>query len=163
MTSVVPLPIHTLLRGEEEPMQSLFSTHAARRGAVIALLAGCADGAQQSPSVDSDTPAGAASLAIGLYGMSGAPTALAGRACAGPEYRQFDFWLGTWEVLNPDETPAGTNIIETGLDGCAVMESYAFAGFIGRSLNSYDAATDQWHQHWSDNASQVIDLYGGSP
>ena len=32
--------------------------------------------------------------------------------CSGPEHRQFDFWVGEWDVTQPDGTPAGTNRIE---------------------------------------------------
>ena len=27
--------------------------------------------------------------------------------CAAPEYRAFDFWVGSWEVYQPDGTRAG--------------------------------------------------------
>jgi hypothetical protein len=157
------LPHAIITDGEEEPMRLPFLSRALRSSAALMLLAGCADDVPQSPSLDGGAPGMTPSFAIGLYGLSGAPPSVSGRPCSRPEYRQFDFWLGTWEIENPDGTPAGTNIIQSALDGCAVLESYAFQGYIGRSLNSYDAATDQWHQHWSDHTSAVIDIYGGSP
>jgi hypothetical protein len=135
-------------------MQSLSPGRSLRCGAAILLLAGCSDQAPQSPS---DTP----SVATSLYDAGGAQHRVAGGPCSSPAYRQFDFWVGKWEITDPDGNAAGTNIIQKGLDGCAVLESYEASGFVGRSLNSYDAATRQWHQHWVDHQSAVLDLYGG--
>jgi len=41
--------------------------------------------------------------------------------CSGAEYRQFDFWIGDWEVQLPDGKPAGTNRISRILDGCVIQ------------------------------------------
>ena len=32
-------------------------------------------------------------------------------ACCTENHRAFDFWVGTWQVTNPDGSPAGTNTI----------------------------------------------------
>ena len=71
------------------------------------------------------------------------------RACQAAEYRQFDFWIGKWNVFNPANQLAGTSIIESELDGCLIEENWngAFGGR-GRSLNVYDASTASWHQFW---------------
>jgi len=37
------------------------------------------------------------------------PPAPAPKPCATPESRQFDFWLGSWNVFQPDGKQAGTN------------------------------------------------------
>jgi hypothetical protein len=129
---------------------------ALRCSVALALLAGCEDAPQEPGTGAAPSP----SFAIGIYGVAGAPTAPAGRPCTRPQYRQFDFWLGNWEVTNPDGSPAGTSIISSALDGCAVIENYAQGGYVGRSINSYDAATDRWHQHYVDNPSQVARLFG---
>jgi hypothetical protein len=42
-----------------------------------------------------------------------------------------------------------------------VFENYAEPGYRGRSINAYDAATGQWHQHWMDNNSLPVRLDGG--
>jgi hypothetical protein len=144
-------------------MQLLLPGRVLRCGTVLALLSGCAEDIPQAPTTSATPAQGSPSFAIGLYGVAGAPITANGRPCTRSEYRQFDFWLGSWEVQLPDGTPAGTNIISSALDGCAVLESYADQGYIGRSLNSYDAATNQWHQHWSDNQTTVLSLFGSSP
>ena len=45
-------------------------------------------------------------------------------ACSSPEYRQFDFWLGEWDVSTPQGAPAGTNRVERILEGCALQEHW---------------------------------------
>jgi hypothetical protein len=82
--------------------------------------------------------------------------------CSGPEYRQFDFWIGEWDVTLPDGRTAGRNRIEAALDGCTLVEQWTGAGASrGTSLNAYDATTKRWHQTWVDNAGQVLRLDGG--
>jgi hypothetical protein len=72
------------------------------------------------------------------------------RGCSAAPYRQFDFWVGKWDVFNGGtDQPAGTSIIESELDGCLIEENWAGAGGgRGRSLNTYDASTGKWHQFW---------------
>lgn len=82
--------------------------------------------------------------------------------CATAEYRQFDFWLGTWEVHLPDGSLAGHNTIEAILDGCAVTEHWTGArGGRGTSLNFYDGVTKRWSQTWIDNHGSPLRLEGG--
>ncbi|MDH3459056.1 MAG: hypothetical protein OER90_19620, partial [Gemmatimonadota bacterium] len=47
--------------------------------------------------------------------------------CSAPEYRQFDFWLGTWNVETKDGKTAGTNHITQILNGCALREEWTGA------------------------------------
>ena len=56
-------------------------------------------------------------------------------ACTAAEHRQFDFWLGEWEVTAPNGNVAGT------------------------SLNAYDASSGRWHQTWigSDGVLLLLD------
>ncbi len=84
-------------------------------------------------------------------------------ACAAPENRQFDFWLGDWEVTVVGTGQiAGTNNITSMLGGCVLHEAYETpTGYRGNSFNSYDGSTGQWHQTWVDNAGAVLTLDGG--
>ena len=43
------------------------------------------------------------------------------RPCAGPLHRQFDFWIGTWDVTGPAGKFAGVNRIEPDM-----FKSYKF-------------------------------------
>jgi hypothetical protein len=83
--------------------------------------------------------------------------------CAGAEHRAFDFWIGEWDVTDPDGAPAGRNRIESILDGCVLLETWEGAqGSAGRSFNMFDARGDgRWHQTWVDGSGGRLDLVGG--
>jgi hypothetical protein len=81
--------------------------------------------------------------------------------CETPAHRQFDFWLGEWDVRTPDGKLAGTNRIEREYDGCVVHERYATGrGYSGESLNVYDASRGVWHQTWVDSSGMLLLLEG---
>ena len=97
--------------------------------------------------------AAAASLAVGIS-ANAAP-------CDAPAFREFDFWIGDWQVKKPDGTIAGVNRIEREYDGCVLRERYKTErGYAGESLNVYDASRKLWHQTWVDNAGTVLTLEG---
>lgn len=111
------------------------------------------------------TPSIALALSI-LFSAAGAATAGQAAspypsACGAPEYRQFDFWMGTWEVRRADGEVAGTNRIESILGGCALQESWTGrVGTVGKSLNAYDPLDGKWHQTWVDSNGLRLDLEG---
>ena len=76
--------------------------------------------------------------------------------------RQFDFWVGTWDVFGPDGKKAGENTIELQLDGNLLVESWRGAGGgEGRSMNYWDPAKQRWVQVWVDRGGGVIPTEGG--
>lgn len=78
---------------------------------------------------------GAALLAWCCPAMTQSP--LSPPACSAVEHRQFDFWIGRWEVFTPDGKKAGDNTIEAIDGGCALIERWrGNGGFTGTSLNS---------------------------
>ncbi len=82
--------------------------------------------------------------------------------CSTEEYRQFDFWVGDWNVTSVDGEPAGTNLVETTLNGCVVTESWVGkSGSIGKSFNMYFSRDGKWHQTWVDGSGGRLDLEGG--
>jgi hypothetical protein len=88
------------------------------------------------------------------------PSAAPGR-CAAPEHRQFDFWLGEWEVRTPDGKLAGRNTIRRTLGGCVLQENWRGArGHQGTSYNIYDASRRRWHQTWVDDEGLLLQLDG---
>lgn len=102
-------------------------------------------------------------LAAGL--APGAPRAKAQEGapapCARPENRQFDFWLGEWDVRDPKGDPVGRNSITSILRGCVIRESWqGKGGMNGTSLNAYDAGRGLWHQTWVDDKGGVLVLEG---
>ena len=72
-------------------------------------------------------------------------------------YRQFDFWIGDWEVYNLKGKKSGDSRISLILDSCVILEEWTSItlpnGFVyrGKSMNTYDASAQQWQQNWTDN------------
>jgi hypothetical protein len=82
-------------------------------------------------------------------------------ACTAAEHRQFDFWLGEWEVTAPNGNVAGTNRITAIHGGCALREEWTGArGFTGTSINAYDATSGRWHQTWIGSDGVLLLLEG---
>jgi hypothetical protein len=101
-------------------------------------------------------------LALGVGAITAPATASATAPCSTPAHREFDFWLGEWEVRTPDGKLAGINRIEREYDGCVLHERYTTErGYRGESLNVYDATRGAWHQTWVDNTGVLLLLEGG--
>jgi tetratricopeptide (TPR) repeat protein len=88
------------------------------------------------------------------------------KPCAyNPLNRQFDFWIGEWDVVTAQGVnPAGTSKIELILGDCVIQENWTSAGNIGyqgKSFNIYNADLNRWEQFWNDNAGGMIHFYGG--
>lgn len=99
-------------------------------------------------------------LTVGVAAMATAGQSAAPR-CADAAYRQFDFWVGTWDVFKPDGSLAGRNRIGKRYEGCVLHEQYETpAGYRGESLNTYDAGRRLWHQTWVDNGGTLLLLEG---
>jgi len=83
-----------------------------------------------------------------------------------PVYRQFDFWIGDWEVYGP-KGKAGDSKIELILDSCIILENWkssnSFKGMIysGKSFNTYNSRTKQWQQTWVDNVGGSTEYLEG--
>jgi len=83
--------------------------------------------------------------------------------CSTGKFRQFDFWVGDWNVTSNGEQ-AGTNSIHPIHNGCVLMENWQGAGtggISGSSFNLYDQANDRWHQTWVDDNGNLLELNGG--
>jgi tetratricopeptide (TPR) repeat protein len=81
-----------------------------------------------------------------------------------PENRQFDFWLGEWDVqTTAGGVPAGQSKIELILGDCVVQENWQSNGnpYAGKSYNMYNPALKRWEQYWVDNSAGNIFFYGG--
>jgi hypothetical protein len=87
------------------------------------------------------------------------PTANFG--CKDPLHRQFDFWIGEWDVTTPAGQLAGKSSIKMIEDGCAILENWTGSGGgTGTSINYVTAGG--WHQLWVSNGStaSVLKLSG---
>jgi len=83
--------------------------------------------------------------------------------CADPARRQFDFWVGNWDVTGPKgEQVIGRSRVESRLGDCVVHEHwFGKGGAIGESFNIYNADTAQWEQFWVASTGNRLYLHGG--
>ncbi len=82
--------------------------------------------------------------------------------CIQKEARQFDFWLGDWDLSWSDDGH-GTNRVTSILGGCVIQEEFDGTPSIplkGLSLSTYNAATGKWQQTWVDNSGGYLDFIG---
>jgi hypothetical protein len=107
--------------------------------ATIAILAGSA--AAQTPNSQPPPPPG----------------------CTGAEARQFDFWVGRWDVYpNGKDNLVAHSLIERLYQGCAVRENWMpLRGGGGGSLNSYVPKEMAWRQTWVDSSGARVEFKGG--
>ena len=100
------------------------------------------------------------SLAV-LFALVGFE-ARAADSCTSAEHRQFDFWIGEWQVSSATRKETATNRITREYGGCVVHERYSAPhGYSGESLNIYDASRKIWHQTWVDSDGLLLILEGG--
>ena len=82
--------------------------------------------------------------------------------CDRAEARQFDFWIGEWDLTWSD-TGKGTNIITSELGNCVIEENFTSLGnipFIGHSLSVYNPRLGKWQQTWVDNNGSYLEFLG---
>src|SRR5262245_42059733 len=80
-----------------------------------------------------------------------------------PVYKQFDFWVGEWDVKQTqDEKGAsvGASRIEKLTGGCVILESWESPGFSGKSWNFYDVGLGKWRQIWIDVTGRKVEFSG---
>lgn len=79
-------------------------------------------------------------------------------ACDRPEAREFDFWIGEWDVHNRHraqgsdttwyETGTASDRVYAAVGGCAIVEHWygklSFDEIVGFSMRTFDPATEQW-------------------
>lgn len=90
--------------------------------------------------------------------------------CSSREAREFDFWLGDWDLTWPAEqaggepgaTMAGFNRITRLFDDCVIEENFTTedASFRGHSVSVYDEEAGIWRQTWVDSSGGYIVLTG---
>jgi len=78
-----------------------------------------------------------------------------------PEYRQFDFWVGEWEVFDPGGQKVGENVVLSASKGCLVLENWTgTAGGEGKSMNFYEPSLKKWRQIWVGSLGAVSEFSG---
>jgi hypothetical protein len=68
--------------------------------------------------------------------------------CGDPDFRQFDFWVGEWEVFVQGQQIASSSI-QNILNGCVILENWnPRNGSGGKSFNYFDPQVKKWRQDW---------------
>ena len=83
--------------------------------------------------------------------------------CDSPESRQFDFWVGDWDLTYGDGKK-GHNRITKIFNGCVILEEFTGAPGVqlnGRSFSVYDRNAGKWKQTWVDDSAAYLDFTGG--
>jgi hypothetical protein len=76
-------------------------------------------------------------------------------------FRQFDFWIGHWDVRDQTGKLAGHNVITVEQEGCVVIERWqAVSGNGGMSMNYYEPRSGQWKQNWV-SPNVILEMSGG--
>jgi hypothetical protein len=117
-------------------------------------------------------------VALALVAQSPTPVQPAATAakpydCSATEHRQFDFWIGDWDVVtnpataSPSATPPSSgrkparNMVQKAHDGCVLIENWDDGiGGTGQSFNLFDRQTRRWHQTWVDNGGGLHEYWG---
>jgi hypothetical protein len=133
------------------------------RFALAGALAACA--APAAAPATPATPAAAAAPAV----AAAAPA----KACAAPEFRQLDFWIGDWDLtVRARNSPTsdqwgeakGHQHVESILSGCAIAEHFSADGpgtpWSGASYSSWQPQVSAWRQTWVDDSGGYLALRG---
>lgn len=85
--------------------------------------------------------------------------------CSSLEARQFDFWVGEWNLSwtsKEGKTVSGVNRISRILNGCVLKEEFSDSNgeFTGMSVSAFVPWAKQWKQTWVDNSGSYLDFTG---
>ena len=83
--------------------------------------------------------------------------------CDDAEFKQFDFWLGDWDVASAvDGVHRGNSHISKEMGGCVVWENWTSAGspYFGKSYNTWNPNLKRWEQYWVDTSAGVMFFHG---
>ena len=94
-------------------------------------------------------------------------TQAAPNPCAAAQQKQFDFWVGEWDLTWPGQSAGevghGTNSVRRMLDGCVVQENFSGQDSMplrGMSVSTFDGNAGNWKQTWVDNQGGYLDFSG---
>jgi hypothetical protein len=94
-------------------------------------------------------------------------TAAQPQPCTEAQQKQFDFWLGEWDLTwpgqNKGEIAHGRNLVKRIMDNCVVQENFSgenSAPLRGMSVSMLDASSNKWKQTWVDNQGGYLDFVG---
>jgi hypothetical protein len=83
--------------------------------------------------------------------------------CDAQEHRQFDYWVGEWEVTDSaGQVVKGTSSVTLEEQGCVIHEHWAGSrGGTGQSFNYWDPRAHRWQQDWvASSSGSALHLIG---
>jgi hypothetical protein len=88
-------------------------------------------------------------------------------ACLPSAHRDFDFWVGDWDVFEAGSQIAANSTkvararVDLILDGCVLREDYQGEdGHKGQSFTIFDGSRKIWHQSWVTNRGELLLIEG---
>jgi len=81
-----------------------------------------------------------------------------------PQNREFDFWVGEWNVFRRGTNyQVGKEKVEKASGGCLVIENWTAIGYPneGKSMNFISPKTSKWEQVWMGSGGQYLNYYNG--
>ena len=80
-----------------------------------------------------------------------------------PESRQFDFWIGDWNVTSNVNAgvQVGKSHVELILGQCVIFENWTASPGSGKSFNAWNADLGCWQQNWMDELGDVTNYTDG--
>ncbi len=123
---------------------------------------------QSEPSPDQPpgqtTPAAIADSSTETVSNDAVVSATDQAACTTTQspYRDFDFWIGSWDVFDAsNNNKVGSNTISRLAGGCLLLEQWqGVLGNTGTSMNFHDPLQGSWRQVWQSEG-MFIDYQGG--
>lgn len=83
-----------------------------------------------------------------------------------PKSREFDFWIGEWDVYQTGTSSpkVGHSLIQSASGGCMILENWTSlqGAYSGKSINYVDPAAKSWEQDWIGSDGTPIRFYNGS-
>ena len=82
--------------------------------------------------------------------------------CSSAAHRQFDFWVGEWNVYSTAaDTIVGYSHIKNILNDCVIEENWTSKnGWQGKSFNTYNSVDSTWNQVWVDQSGATYHFSG---
>ncbi len=76
--------------------------------------------------------------------------------------KEFEFWVGEWNVYTTFGNKAGESKIEKILNGCVILENWTnSSGRKGKSFNVINSNTGNWEQTWVDDSGNITEFKKG--
>ena len=117
-------------------------------------------GFNQAPAMQSDSAFAALRDDPRYKELSAKVSAAAAPCESQSQHRQFDYWIGEWNVKMQNAKVAESSIQRI-IGGCVIYENYSQAdGFTGKSFNFYDSSLKKWRQTWVDSGGNVSEFVG---